>query len=94
MDHWTLGFNWLPHSLISDLVLLDLGFGTWFFRIFGLWFFSDFGFGSSDLDLVFRYWIVDPSNQSIDITNVLSKLGRYKRTNAGFSEFMKYRSDS
>ena len=74
----------------SGLRILELGF----LGFLDSGFFSDFGFGSSDLDLVFRYWIVDPSNQSIDITNVLSKLGRYKRTNAGFSEFMKYRYDS
>ncbi len=65
---WTLGFNWLPHSLISNL--------NWFFwtldlvllRTLGLWSFWIFGFGFLDFGLFgfsgffglgfFRHWIV------------------------------------
>ena len=100
---WTLGFNWLPHSLTSDLIWFFWTFGFGFLGLLDLVFLDFLDSGFSDFGLFGFFWILelvlqtldcDPSNQSTDITNVLFVPSKHKSTNAGFYVFMNYRLKS
>ena len=79
IDFGSVGFSgrWTWFSKDSwNLVFPD--FWILVFGLFGLFGFTGF------LDSVFQTLDCDPSNQSIDLTNVVFALSRRKSTNAGF----------